>query len=99
MSTIFPGNYVAHLNAYREQGVEALPGVEFYQARAALVLNPDNDSVTTAGTLSAVSERPGSRGRAWRSGGSCIPATDRRRSPARAARRARRGRPRSRRAC
>ena len=53
MSVIFPGNYVAHLNAYREQGVEALPGVEFYQARAALVLNPDNDSVTTAGTLSA----------------------------------------------
>ena len=51
MSTIFPGNYVAHLNAYREQGVEALPGVEFYQARAALVLNPDNDGVTNAGTL------------------------------------------------
>ena len=51
MSVIFPGNYVAHLNAYREQGVEALPGVEFYQARAALVLNPDNDNITTAGTL------------------------------------------------
>ena len=28
MSVIFPGNYVAHLNAYRDQGVVALPGVE-----------------------------------------------------------------------
>ena len=33
MSVIFPGNYVAHLNAYRDQGVFALPGVEFYQIR------------------------------------------------------------------
>ena len=53
MSTIFPGNYVAHLNAYREQGVEAIPGVEFYRGVGALVINPDNDSVTTAGTLLA----------------------------------------------
>ena len=30
MSVIFPGNYVAHLNAYRGQGVTALPGIEFY---------------------------------------------------------------------
>jgi hypothetical protein len=51
MSVIFPGNYVAHLNAYREQGCVALPGVEFYRAVGALVLNPDNDSVTNAGTL------------------------------------------------
>ena len=29
MSVIFPGNYVAHLNAYRDQGVFATPGVEF----------------------------------------------------------------------
>ena len=29
MSVIFPGNYVADLNAYREQGVYATPGVEF----------------------------------------------------------------------
>ena len=41
MSVIFPGNYVAHLNAYREQGVEAIPGVEFYRAVGALPLNPD----------------------------------------------------------
>jgi hypothetical protein len=51
MSIIFPGNYVAHLNAYREQGVEALPGVEFYKGVGALVLNPDNDGVLTDGTL------------------------------------------------
>ena len=42
MSIIFPGNYVAHLNAYKEQGVEALPGVEFYKGVGAIVLNPDN---------------------------------------------------------
>ena len=54
MSIIFPGNYVAHLNAYREQGVEALPGVEFYKGIGALVLNPDNDSVLDAdGVLAA----------------------------------------------
>ena len=48
MSVIFPGNYVAHLNAYREQGCVALPGVEFYRAVGAVVINPDNDSVTDA---------------------------------------------------
>ena len=56
MSTIFPGNYVAHLNAYREQGALAIPGVEFYRGVGALVLNPDNygvldeDGVLVAGT-------------------------------------------------
>ena len=54
MSIIFPGNYVAHLNAYREQGVEALPGVEFYKGVGALVLNPDNKGVLDAdGVLAA----------------------------------------------
>ena len=54
MSIIFPGNYVAHLNAYREQGVEALPGVEFYKGIGALVLNPDNKGVLDAdGVLAA----------------------------------------------
>ena len=38
MSVIFPGNYVAHLNAYRDQGVYAIPGVEFYQVRGAAIL-------------------------------------------------------------
>jgi hypothetical protein len=46
MTVIFPGNYVAHLNAYRDQGVVALPGVEFYRAVGAVVINPDNDNVT-----------------------------------------------------
>ena len=53
MSIIFPGNYVAHLNAYREQGVEALPGVEFFKAVGAIVLNPD-----TKGNLNADGELP-----------------------------------------
>ena len=53
MSTIFPGNYVAHLNAYREQGVEAIPGVEFYKGVGALVLNPDTKGVLTDGVLPA----------------------------------------------
>ena len=48
---IFPGNYVAHLNAYRDQGVVALPGAVFFRGVGALVLNPDNDSVLTDGVL------------------------------------------------
>ena len=53
MSVIFPGNYVSHLNAYREQGVEALPGVEFYRAVGALVLDPDNAGTLSNGVLAA----------------------------------------------
>ena len=48
MSVIFPGNYVAHLNAYRDQGVFALPGVEFYQVRGAAIVYEDQ---TGGGTL------------------------------------------------
>jgi hypothetical protein len=51
---IFPGNYVAHLNAYRDQGVLAIPGAVFFRAIGALVLNPDNKSVmNTDGVLEA----------------------------------------------
>ena len=51
---IFPGNYVAHLNAYRDQGVVALPGAVFFRHVGALVLNPDNKSVlNTDGVLEA----------------------------------------------
>ena len=51
---IFPGNYVAHLNAYRDQGVVALPGAVFFRGVGALVLNPDNDGVLdTNGVLVA----------------------------------------------
>lgn len=45
MSVIFPGNFVAHLNAYREQGCTALPGVNFYRGVGAVVLSPDNDRI------------------------------------------------------
>ena len=38
MSVIFPGNYVADLNAYRDQGVFATPGVEFYQMRGVAII-------------------------------------------------------------
>ena len=48
MSVIFPGNYVAHLNAYRDQGVFALPGVEFYQLRGLAYVTADQ---TGGGTL------------------------------------------------
>ena len=59
MSVIFPGNYVAHLNAYRDQGVVALPGVEFYRQVGAVVINPDNDSITTVdGVLEAGTYTP-----------------------------------------
>ena len=54
MSVIFPGNYVAHLNAYRDQGVVAIPGVEFYRLVGAVTVNPDNNSITdTDGSLPA----------------------------------------------
>ena len=49
MSVIFPGNYVAHLNAYRDQGVFATPGVEFYQLRGiAMVTTPLSGGGTLA---------------------------------------------------
>ena len=41
MTVIFPGNYVAHLNAYRDQGVFALPGIEFYQFRGVAMVTED----------------------------------------------------------
>tara|TARA_B100001094_G_scaffold265723_1_gene268309 strand:+ start:345 stop:974 length:630 start_codon:yes stop_codon:yes gene_type:complete len=53
MSVIYPGNYVARLNAYRDQGVVALPGVEFYRGVGAVVLNPDNDGIAPGGVLAA----------------------------------------------
>ena len=48
MSVIFPGNYVADLNAYREQGVCATPGVEFYQVRGVALVTAN---LTGGGTL------------------------------------------------
>lgn len=48
MSVIFPGNYVTDLNAYREQGVYATPGVEFYQVRGVALVT---SNLTGGGTL------------------------------------------------
>ena len=51
---IYPGNFVSDLNAYRDQGVVALPGCVFFRAVGALVLDPDNDGVlNSSGELDA----------------------------------------------
>ena len=50
---IFPGNYVAHLNAYRDQGVVALPGAVFFRGVGAILLNPDTDGNLVDGVLPA----------------------------------------------
>ena len=55
MSVIFPGNYVAHLNAYRDQGVFATPGVEFYQIRGISMIT---DPLSGGGTLDLVIPSP-----------------------------------------
>ena len=49
MSIIYPGNYVAQLNAYRGQGVEANPGVNYYSVLAVSLLEP---SYAADGTIS-----------------------------------------------
>lgn len=43
---IFPGNYVCHLNAYRNQGVQAIPGVNFFRMVGAALI--EADAVATA---------------------------------------------------
>tara|TARA_B100001094_G_C18037873_1_gene723512 strand:- start:252 stop:806 length:555 start_codon:yes stop_codon:yes gene_type:complete len=58
MSVIFPGNYVTHLNAYKAQGVEALPGVEFYRVIGVYVAN----GTVSSGTLPLVVPSPDQRG-------------------------------------
>ena len=47
MSVIFPGNYVANLNAYRGQGVFAVPGIEFYQVRGVAIVGSSVSGSTT----------------------------------------------------
>ena len=46
-NTIFPGNYVAHLNAYRDQNVQAFPGVNFFRMVGAYVVPANTTSVAT----------------------------------------------------
>ena len=55
MSVIYPGNYVASLNAYRDQGVFALPGIEFYQAIGAAIVSSDQSG---GGTLAIEIQSP-----------------------------------------
>lgn len=58
MSVIYPGNYVTHLNAYKGQGVEALPGLECYQVIGVYTAN----STISSGTLALVVQSPDQRG-------------------------------------
>ena len=58
MSVIFPGNYVTHLNAYKAQGVEAIPGVEFYRVVGVYQAN----GTVASGTLPLVVPSPDQRG-------------------------------------
>tara|TARA_B100000427_G_C15512880_1_gene596945 strand:+ start:2166 stop:2774 length:609 start_codon:yes stop_codon:yes gene_type:complete len=49
MSIIYPGNFVARLNAYKAQGVEAFPGVDFYSVIGVAYITGDqqpNDVIT-----------------------------------------------------
>jgi len=39
-NVIFPGNQVTRLNAYRDQGVQAVPGVNFFRQVGAVVITP-----------------------------------------------------------
>ena len=58
MSVIFPGNYVADLNAYRDQGVLSTPGVEFYQFRGVAMVT---DALTGGGSIEAMILSPDMR--------------------------------------
>ena len=49
-NVIFPGNYVAHLNSYRDQGVTALPGYQFFRQVGAVLFAPQ---IATAEPLDA----------------------------------------------
>jgi len=42
---IYPGNYVAALNAYRDQGVQSIPGVDFFRSVGVYVVK-DSDLVS-----------------------------------------------------
>ena len=48
-NVVFPGNYVAHLNAYRKQGVTAVPGVNFFRVVGAYVVQEED--LAADGTL------------------------------------------------
>ena len=56
-NTIFPGNYVAHLNAYRDQNVQSFPGVNFFRAVGAYVV-PEGTTTVTAGNYTCKTLSP-----------------------------------------
>ena len=47
MSIIFPGNQVTHLNAYRDQGVQAIPGVNFYRKVGVVMIESSQAATAT----------------------------------------------------
>ena len=57
---IFPGNYVTRLNAYRQQGVLALPGVSFFQQVGAYVV-PEGETTVATGDYEVVILSPDKR--------------------------------------
>ena len=57
-NTIFPGNYVCHLNSYRNQGVNSYPGLEFFSLVGALVILPIEN--TASNLLDASGQLPAS---------------------------------------
>ena len=50
-NVIFPGNQVTHLNAYRDQGVQAYPGVNFFRLVGAISGKDLDDAMGTDGDL------------------------------------------------
>ena len=55
MSIVFPGNQVTHLNAYRNQGVQAIPGVNFYRMVGVAVIEGNKPATATPYELKILS--------------------------------------------
>ena len=55
-NVIFPGNYVCHLNSYRNQGINAYPGLQFFSLVGALVVLPIEN--TASNVLNASAQLP-----------------------------------------
>lgn len=55
MSIIFPGNQVTHLNAYRDQGVQSIPGVNFYRVVGAACIYTSQAATATPYELKVLS--------------------------------------------
>jgi len=55
-NVIFPGNYVCHLNSYRNQGVNSYPGLQFFSLVGALVVLPIEN--TSSNVLDSSAQLP-----------------------------------------